>query len=86
MLKIYLTSVLIFMIINLCVASIFRSALIKNGWVVEPRNPWHKRIYNAFIISAVPIIRVFATVLLICMAGMKKEDFEKIVEEKENDN
>lgn len=86
MLKVYLVSVLIFMIINLSIAIVFRDAYIKNGWIVEPHNSWCKRIYNAFLLSAVPILRVFITVLLICMACMKKEDLEKIVEEHKNDN
>lgn len=86
MLKIYLTSVLIFMIINLSAATFLRDMYIKNGWVVGPRNPFYKRIYSAFLISAIPIFRVFLTVLLICLAFIKKEDLEKFVEEKENDN
>lgn len=84
MLEIYLTSVLIFMIINLSVVTVFRDAYVKNGWVVSPRNPWYRKIYNSFLISAVPILRVFITVLLICMAVMKREDLEKFVEENKN--
>lgn len=84
MLKIYLASVLIFMIINISASTIFRNAYIKNGWIIELHNSWPKRIYNAFLLSAVPILRVFITVMLICMAVIKREDLEKIVEEKEN--
>lgn len=84
MLQAYLASVLIFMIINLSVVSIFRDAYIKNGWVVGPRNKWYKRIYTAFLISAIPILRVFITVMLVFMACVKKEDLDKIMEEKDD--
>ena len=85
MLQAYLASVLIFMIINLSVVSIFRDSYIKNGWVVGPRNKWYKRIYTAFLISAIPILRVFITVMLVFMACVKKEDLDKIMEEKDDD-
>lgn len=85
MLKAYLASVLIFMIINLSTVSFFRDMYIKNGWVVGPRKPWYKRIYSAFLISAVPIFRVFMTMLLICLAAIKKEYLEKIAEDKNED-
>jgi hypothetical protein len=86
MLEVYLTSILIFMIINLSAVAFFRDYYIKNGWVVGPHKQWYKRIYNAFLLSAIPVLRVFLTILLICMAIIKKEDLEKFVEENENDN
>lgn len=85
MLQAYLASVLIFMIINLSVVSIFRDSYIKNGWVVGPHNKWYKRIYTAFLVSAIPILRVFITVMLVFMACIKKEDLENIMEEKDDD-
>ena len=77
MLGLYLTSILIFMIINLSIVAIFRDAYIQNGWTNEQRNPWYKRLYAAFIISAIPIFRVFVTGFMLCMAGMTKEKFEE---------
>ena len=86
MLEAYFTSILIFVIINLCVVTFFRNMYIKNGWVVEPRKPWYKRLYNTFLISAIPVFRVFITVFLMCMAFISRENLEKFVEEKQNED
>ena len=86
MLEIYAASVLIFTIVILSLSAIFRNAHIKNGWVVEPMKAWTVRVYNALLLAAVPILRVFAVVMLLCMVTFKREDLDEMMEERKNED
>ena len=87
MLDMYLTSVLVYMIIIYCMCGIFANSMRDNGWASNETvktNTW----VALFMLSAVPILRIAAIVLIFYMATHTKEKFEKWqaeVREKKNE-
>lgn len=72
MLKIYLTSVLIYMIIIFCETHIFKYNIYKNGWVDSLNKT---KFMSVFCISAIPILRFFVIIMLIIMFIYPKDKF-----------
>lgn len=75
MLKIYLTSVIIYMIIIYCTCSIFADGIRAKGWISEQKSK--SKLGALFTLSAVPILRFFVVVLILYMATHTKEQFNK---------
>lgn len=75
MLKIYLTSVIIYMIIIYCTCQIFKDAIRSKGWINEKRNG--SKLGILFTLSAVPVLRFFIILLVIYMSTHTKEEYEK---------
>ena len=76
MLRIYLTSVLIYMIIIYALVYIGQYKIKENGWIDAEKkkgNPW----VTLFCLAAVPLFRVVCIIALIMMIGMTKEKFEE---------
>lgn len=80
MLKFYLSTVIVWMIIIYCVINIFKTAYIKNGWVDIESNSHNNSLKNLVIISAVPLLRLGILCFIIYMASATKEDFEELVD------
>jgi hypothetical protein len=88
MLKIYLTSIVIWMIINFCTIQIFQFKIKDNGWLeLETTNQTTSPFMYLFTMSAVPLIRVLVLVVIIYMSIYTKEQFEeyKIKHEKDDE-
>lgn len=76
MLRIYLTSVLIYMIIIYALAYIGQDKINENGWTDGIKKKG-KPLVGLFCLAAVPILRIFFVLVIILMIGMTKEKFEK---------
>lgn len=81
MLKFYLTTVIIWMFIIYCVTAIFRNGIIKKvGANKEKESGLFKKFEALFILSAVPIIRLFVVIVIIYIATCKQEDFDELMQ------
>lgn len=80
MLKIYLSSVIAWMIIIYCVSAILESKLRDNGWPGSDKTQKTKmsKLKALFILSAVPILRLLVVGGVVCMATITKEEYEKV--------
>lgn len=76
MLRIYLTSVLIYMIIIYALAYMGQDKIKENGWIDGIKKKG-KPLAGLFCLAAVPILRIFFVLVIILMIGMTKEKFEK---------
>lgn len=74
MLKAYLQSIVIFAIIILCIGKIFKRDIQENGWVEGTKKADIDRYMALFILSAVPIFRLFVIWAIFHMAFTKKSD------------
>lgn len=80
MLKFYLTTVVIYMIIISCTTEIFKEAIKKRTGKGEVKKAnLFKRLSTLFALSAVPIIRLIVVVILIYIATCKQEDFDELM-------
>ena len=80
MIKFYLQSVLIFMIIIYSMLQICKEKIKANGWKSEEQqhnNKWS----GLFVLSAVPVLRVLVIVVVLMMAVYTKEQFDAKLEE-----
>lgn len=75
MLETYLSSVIIWMIIIFCDCCIFTNKIIKNGWVDNENKNRKNWLFTLFILSAVPILRVWFACMVIYMANVTKKEF-----------
>lgn len=80
MLKIYLSSVVAWMIIIYCVSAILESKLRDNGWLGSDKIQKTKmsKLKALFILSAVPILRLLVVGGVVYMATIAKEEYEKV--------
>lgn len=79
MLKIYLTSVIIYMIIIYCETKIFKNNIIKNGWATEGKKSG-SALGTLFCFSAVPLLRLLFVVVLCVMFTYPKEKVDAWIE------
>lgn len=77
MLKFYLSTVIIFMIILSCEKAIFIDAIRKNGWLDDVEKAKMGKWQSLFVLSAVPVLRLFFVIFTLIMASNKKDDFMK---------
>ena len=81
MLKIYLSSVIVFMIIIDCVFLFFNDEITKKLKLkkvnTEPSNLF-TNIACLFVLSAIPIIRLFIVIFLVHIGICRQEEFDKI--------
>lgn len=90
MLKFYLTTVVIWLIILYAVAFLSEDAIRKNGWLDDAKKPKYKfqGFLTAVAISAIPIFRLISALTILVMAYNNKETVYALVKEKreqEND-
>ena len=70
MLKFYLTTVVIYMIIIYCMCSIFKNSIRAKGWTCEEKRV--NKFRMLFTLSAVPILRFGVLILIFYMATHTK--------------
>lgn len=76
MLKFYLSSVIIYMIIMHAMLSMFKPAMKEKGWLSNETVKTN-RIAGLFILSAIPIVRLVIVVFIFYTATHTKEEFDK---------
>ena len=76
MLKFYLTSVIIWMIINYSIVTMFGPKIRENGWV-QNNNTIIGKWKALFIGSAVPILRLLVLLAFMAMSVYTKEQYDK---------
>ena len=84
MLKIYLSSILIWMIILYCTCAIFEKPIKEKGWINAENKSKDNGLKILFILSAVPIVRLFVFVMLFVMSTYTKEQFDEWCEKVKN--
>ena len=84
MLKIYLSSIVIWMIILYCEVSIFKNAIVEKGWVNPNKKPSENGWKSLFVLSAIPVIRFFIFILIIVMSTYTRKQFEEWSEKVKN--
>ena len=85
MLKIYLSSVIIWMVVIYCMTSISKESIVKNGWINTENKQKRNWFVQLFILSAVPIFRLFIVIAILYMAICTKEQFEQWKKEQNKD-
>ena len=88
MLKIYITSVLIWMIILWSAVALFAPSIQKNGWLDaagNDNNIVRHPVAYLFVCAAVPFFRLLLLSAMVTMSGMTKESYEKIQHRKEDE-
>lgn len=86
MLKFYLTTVVIWMIIIYCTAAIFQNGIAKKFKTNEEKKAsLFKKLKGLFILAAIPIVRLLIVIVLIYIATCKQEDFDKLMEAAKRD-
>ena len=77
MLKLYLTSIIIWMIINYSVIKMFANNITENGWYDGVKSTKMNKVTALFVISAVPLLRVFTLFCIFYIASFTKEEFDE---------
>ena len=85
MLKLYLSSVVIFMIIIYCVLQLARTKLIENGWVGSERKRGLTKLWGLFVSAAVPLLRLVIIGVILYMTTITKADYQTIKEKEKDD-
>lgn len=85
MLKIYLSSIVIWMIIIYCAVKICGPKIAENGWLESSKHTMGK--WTAlFVLSAIPLLRLIVLSVLFYMAIYTKEQYEKTQKEFKDDD
>lgn len=78
MLKIYLISVVIWMIIIYAMAAICEASIKTNGWTKDKESKKRGVISSLFILSAVPVFRIIVVISMFIMAAYTPEQVEEM--------
>lgn len=85
MLKFYLTTVVIWMIIIRCTILMFKDGIKKKIGVDETKKAsLFKRLSTLFIFAAVPFLRLIIEIMIIYMANCTQEDYDELVNKANN--
>lgn len=85
MLKIYLSSVVIWMIIIYCAATICGPKIKENGWLESTRHTMGK--WTAlFVLSVIPLLRLLVLSVIFYMSIYTKEQYEKMQDQFKEDD
>lgn len=77
MFKIYISSVIIWMIVIYSFVTITKEQIRKNGWLNENRKSDRNWLMTLFCTSAIPVIRVFIFLAICLMACVTEEQYEE---------
>lgn len=86
MLRIYLVSIIIWMIIIFCTIQLFKFKIVENGWLELKSDQVMNPFMVLFLTSAVPLVRLLMFVCTIYMAIYTKEQYEELKEDREKDD
>lgn len=85
MIKLYLISIIIWLIMIVGTIYLFEDKIRENGWTnvqKSNKNPWVVLI----LASAIPLIRVVCFISTIMMVGMTKEKFDELKKELDDES
>ena len=77
MLKLYFTSIIIWMIINYSTIKMFANKIIENGWCDGAKTPTMSKLTALFVMSAVPILRVLTWCGILYISFTTKDEFDE---------
>lgn len=77
MLKFYLATVVIWMIIIYAMTSIFISSIKENGWNKDKPSKKRIRLSGLFLLAAVPVIRLSVCICILVMALYTPEQIKE---------
>ena len=78
MLKLYLTTVVIWMIIIWALTQIYEPAIREKGWIKEDKSTKKGRFSILFTLAAVPIIRLFVCWIILFMSSYTPEQLQEM--------
>ena len=80
MLKFYLVTVIIWMIIIYCIVAMFQDSIVKKLGAREgKKDSLFKKLKALFVLAAVPIVRLLVVIGIIYIAICKQEDFDELM-------
>ena len=85
MLKFYLVTVIIWMIIIYCVAALFKDEIAKKLGSTTAKASLFKQLKTLFILSAVPILRLIFVATMVYVVVCTQEDLDKLMEKTKKD-
>lgn len=77
MLKLYLTTVVIWMIIIYATTKILGPSIKEKGWIKSDTSTKRGKLSTLFVLAAVPLIRLWVWILLFVMCTYTYEQFEE---------
>lgn len=82
MLKCYLGSIFVWMMIIWCTILMYKKEFMKKleKYEIPKEGNLFKTLGRLFVVSAVPFIRVLIEIVIVYMAACKQEDFDKLME------
>ena len=78
MLKFYLITVVIWMIIIYAMAAIFESSIKEKSWLKDKPNKKRGLLSSLFLLAAVPVMRLFVCICILMMAVYTPEQLEEM--------
>lgn len=84
MLKFYITTVIVYMIVLYCECKVFKDSIIKNGWGTEGKSNM-SAFCALFCYSAIPLFRFILAVMIFIMAVYPKEKVNEWIKENQNE-
>ena len=78
MLQFYLITVIIWMIIIYAMTAIFESSIKEKGWLKDKPNKKRGWLSRLFLLSAVPVMRLFVCICIFVMALYTPEQIEEM--------
>lgn len=85
MFKIYLSSVVVWMIIIWATISIFKDGIKKKVGSNETKKAsLFKRLNGLFVLAAIPFVRLIVVIVLIYIATCKQEDYDELMKKANN--
>lgn len=85
MLRVYLTSVLIYMIIIFSIVYVGQYKIKENGWLDDKKKKGNAFI-SLFCLSAIPILRMAVVAAMFVMIAMTKEECERFKDDMNNES
>ncbi len=85
MLKFYLTTVVIWVIIINAMVQIFKEGIKEKGWIKEDKSTKKGRFSILFTLAAVPIVRLFVCVIIVFMSSHTPEQLQEMREKNKDE-
>ena len=82
MLKFYFGTIIFYMIVIFSTTCLFKDRIKENGWGAKKSNVhW---LAMLVVMSSIPVIRLFITIMIFIMACITKEKYEEELEKYKN--
>lgn len=82
MLKFYFGTIIFYMIVIFSMTCLFKDRIKENGWGAKKSNMhW---LATLVVMSSIPVIRLFITIMIFIMSCITKEKYEEELEKYKN--